>query len=60
MPDTTPVSASVISSGDGLTLVVICSDGTVWRLMNDAWQQGPPVPNTRADRQPGKSTGWGV
>jgi hypothetical protein len=58
MPDSTPVSVSVISIGEVRTLVVICSDGSVWRLVDDAWQQGPPVPGTRADRQPGKAMGW--
>lgn len=49
MESRVPVAANVL---DG-TLVVICSDGSVWRQAKDAksWEELAPIPGSKTDAE---------
>jgi hypothetical protein len=48
-PDRSPVGVAV----QDLALIVICSDGSVWRrgFNDEAWEEQRPIPGSERDRQ---------
>lgn len=48
-PDRSPVGVTAFDEA----LVVVCSDGSVWRrgLNDQAWEEQPPIPGSERDRQ---------